>query len=113
MTTISLYYNNSKPIREWAESTLNAAELIAFNAAAAAHEVRWKGYIDQGLVTSSMPILKDIHITLLGETVAVKIGEKTTIAAGHSLTEVTLDPAWQPWIDRYIAEAGPVPPIIE
>jgi len=112
MTTISLYHNNSESIQQWAESTLDTDELTAFNAAAAANEMLWQGYITQGLVEQSRPILKDIYITSLGETVAVAIGDRTTIAAGHSLTEIPLDPAWQSWMDRHIAETNPLPNIV-
>ena len=113
MTTISLYHNNSESIQQWAESTLDTDELTAFNAAAAANEMLWQGYITQGLVEQSRPILKDIYITSLGETVEVKIGDRTTVAAGHSLAEIPMDPAWQTWMDRYIAETDPLTIVIE
>jgi hypothetical protein len=105
MTTIVKYYH-TESADEWAARTLNPTDLAAFNAAAVSNRTRWEEYAAQGRITIE-PILEDVYVPASGHTVSITIGEKTIIAAGFSLSDVTLDPLWVPWLDRYNAETNP------
>lgn len=107
MTTIVKHYH-TESINEWAERTLNPAELAEFNAALAINNTRWEEYANQGRITVQ-PIMQDVVVPSLGHTVTVQIGEETTIAAGYSLSDVTTDPSLLPWLDRYTSETNPPP----
>ena len=111
MTTIIKYYHTESP-ETWAARTLNSTDLAAFNSAALANRTRWEEYAAQGR-TTTQPIIKDTYIEALGQTITITIGEETTIAAGHSLSDVTMDPQWASWYDRYIAETNPPPVTFE
>jgi hypothetical protein len=107
MTTIVIHYH-TESINEWAVRTLNPTDLAAFNAAFATNNTRWEEYASQGRITTQ-PIMKDVLVPSLGQTVTVKIGEETTISSGYSLSDVTMDPSWAAWLDRYTSETNPPP----
>jgi hypothetical protein len=107
MTTIVKHYH-TESINEWAVRTLNPTDLAAFNAAFAINQTRWEEYASQGRITIQ-PIMQDVLVPSLGQTVTVQIGEETAIAAGYSLSDVTTDPSLIPWLDRYTSETNPPP----
>ena len=57
--------------------------------------------------------MQDVLVPSLGQTVTVQIGDETTISPGYSLSDVTMDPSWASWYDRYIAETNPPPVTFE
>ena len=107
MTTIVKHYH-TESVTEWAVRTLNPTDLAAFNAAFAIGQTRWEEYTSQGRITVQ-PIMQDVLVPSLGQTVTVQIGDETTISPGYSLSDVTMDPSWASWYDRYIAETNPPP----
>ena len=102
MTTIVKYYP-SESILDWANRTLTPSELVEFNTAFTLNHTRWVGYAEQNLV-SFTPIYQDVYVAELNETVSTQIGERTTLALGVTLADVTMDPTWAPWMDRYMLE---------
>ena len=102
MTTIVKYYA-AESIDEWADRTLDSSELVAFNTAFTLNHNLWVGYEEQNLV-SFTPIYQDVYIAELNETVSIRVGERATLAPGVTLSDVTMDPSWAPWLDRYMLE---------
>jgi hypothetical protein len=111
MTTIVKYYA-AESIDEWANRTLDSSELVAFNTAYTLNHNLWVGYVEQNLI-SFTPIYQDVYVAELNETVSTQVGERATLAPGVALADITLDPSWVPWLDRYIAETNPPEVTIE
>ena len=105
MTTIVKYYP-AESMDDWAKRTLTSSELAAFNTAFTLNHARWDGYVTQNLV-SVEPIYQDVYVPVLNETVSTQVGDRTTLAPGVTLEDITLDETWRPWLDRYIAETNP------
>lgn len=105
MTTI-VKYEASESITDWANRTLSADELLEFHTAFNLNHAQWLGYqIEQKILTAD-PIYEDVYVPELNETVSVKVGERTTLAAGVTLQDVTLHESWRPWLDRYMFEVN-------
>lgn len=102
MTTIVKYYA-AESIDDWANRTLDSNELVAFNTAFTLNHNLWARYQEQNLV-SFEPIMQDIYVAELNETVSTKVGERTILAAGVTLADLQLEETWRPWLDRYMSE---------
>jgi hypothetical protein len=105
------YYNEITPVK-WAVQTLNSDELAQFQAAQTENNSLWTNYATQGLI-STVPIMQDVYVSELDQTIQVQVGERVVLAAGVTPADLLLAPAWAVWLERYTSEVNPTPVIFE
>ena len=105
------YYNEITP-DAWAAQTLNSDELAQFQAARTENTSLWLNYATQGLI-SVVPIMQDVYVSELDQTIQVQVGDRVVLAAGVTPANLLLALSWGEWLARYTSEVNPTPVIFE
>ena len=95
--------NKTVTIREWAESSLTAEELVDFYEAEKRNLALTKHYIDSGLMQEEL-ITEIIYVPALGTSITVPVGQKIILAPGVTILDIPIDPEFGAWHARYTSD---------
>lgn len=95
--------NKTVTIREWAESSLTAEELVDFYEAEKRNLALTKHYIDSGLMQEEL-ITETIYVPAIGTSITVPVGQKIILAPGVTILDIPIDPEFGAWHARYTSD---------
>ena len=95
--------NKIVTIREWAESSLTAEELVDFYEAEKRNLALTKHYIDSGLMQEEL-ITETIYVPAIGTSITVPVGQKIILAPGVTILDIPIDPEFGAWHARYTSD---------
>ena len=93
-------------MEEWANTTLDPAELTLFNSAFADNNQLWESYRAQGYIISTSEVYETSYSQTYNLSVEIDIAQKIIVLNNTGSTDITMAPSFVQWVDRYDAEVG-------